>query len=237
MAVRQGSVGPQSQQGLSIVELLVGIAVGLIVVAGASMLIATQLADNRRLLVETQVQQDLRAAADIITHELRRSGSTVATESFVWSSVNTGATTNPYASINPDSGVSSGIAYNYTRTTAATSPSGFRLSAGKLQTRLPGAVGWQDLTDSRTVTVTAFTVTVRGADEPTPAPPAPQRLPCPKLCSDGTMSCWPVLRVRELQIDIVGQAAADAAVQRSIRSVVRLRSDEVRSDPGGLCPA
>ena len=51
---------------------MVGVAVGLFVVAAASMLVATQLSDNRRLTLETQVQQDLRAAADIITRELRR---------------------------------------------------------------------------------------------------------------------------------------------------------------------
>ena len=53
-----------AQRGLSIVEMMVGIAVGLIVVAAATLMVAGQLADNRRLLLETQVQQDLRASAD-----------------------------------------------------------------------------------------------------------------------------------------------------------------------------
>ena len=37
-------------------------------------MVATQLSDNRRLLIETQVQQDLRASMDIITRQLRRDG-------------------------------------------------------------------------------------------------------------------------------------------------------------------
>ena len=53
---------------------MVGVAIGLFVVAAASMLVVTQLSDNRRLTLETQVQQDLRATADIITRELRRAG-------------------------------------------------------------------------------------------------------------------------------------------------------------------
>ncbi|MBL0296208.1 MAG: hypothetical protein IPQ21_03185 [Betaproteobacteria bacterium] len=53
---------------------MVGITVGLFIVAAAAMLVTTQLGDNRRLLLETQVQQDLRATADIITRELRRAG-------------------------------------------------------------------------------------------------------------------------------------------------------------------
>ena len=63
-----------SQRGLSIVELMVGIAIGLIIVAAASLLMSGQLNENRRLLAETQLQQDLRAASDIITRELRRIG-------------------------------------------------------------------------------------------------------------------------------------------------------------------
>lgn len=59
--------GGARQRGLSLVELMVGITVGLFVVAAAATLVANQLSDNRRLLLETQVQQDLRATMDIIT--------------------------------------------------------------------------------------------------------------------------------------------------------------------------
>jgi len=60
--------------GLSIVELLVGIAIGLFILAGATLVTSTQLSNNRLLLLETQIQQDLRSTADLITRELRRSG-------------------------------------------------------------------------------------------------------------------------------------------------------------------
>ena len=72
------------QRGLSIVELMVGMAIGLFVVAAASMLVVTQLSDNRRLTLETQVQQDLRATADIITRELRRAGHWGKARDGVW---------------------------------------------------------------------------------------------------------------------------------------------------------
>ena len=71
-------------RGLSLVELMVGITIGLIVVAGATLLTATQLSDNRRLLLETQVQQDLRAAADIIAREVRRGGYNAFAHSLTW---------------------------------------------------------------------------------------------------------------------------------------------------------
>ncbi len=63
---------------------MVGIAVGLFIVAGATMVVTTQLGDNRRLLLETQLQQDLRATADIITRELRRAGAEGSATSHVW---------------------------------------------------------------------------------------------------------------------------------------------------------
>jgi type IV pilus assembly protein PilW len=62
------------QFGLSIVELLIGIAVGLFVLAGATMVVSNQIADNKRLLLETQVQQDMRTAMDVIVRDVRRSG-------------------------------------------------------------------------------------------------------------------------------------------------------------------
>ncbi len=61
-------------RGLSLVELMVGITVGLFVVAAASVTMTGQLSENRQLMLDTQLQQDLRAAADIVTRELRRIG-------------------------------------------------------------------------------------------------------------------------------------------------------------------
>ena len=74
------------QAGLSIVELMVGVAIGLVIVAAAALLMTGQLVENRRLLVETQLQQDLRGAADIITRELRRAGTGQDTEALdtIW---------------------------------------------------------------------------------------------------------------------------------------------------------
>jgi len=73
-----------TQGGLSMVELMVGVAVGLFVVAGATVAVSNQLGDNRRLMLETQIQQDLRATADLIAKDLRRAGYWGAAEAGVW---------------------------------------------------------------------------------------------------------------------------------------------------------
>ena len=70
-------------RGLSLIELMVGIAVGLFIVAAATVLVSGQLGENRRLMLDTQLQQDLRATADIITRELRRANANSPSENFI----------------------------------------------------------------------------------------------------------------------------------------------------------
>ena len=70
--IRRQRFNTKNQFGYSLVELMVGITIGLFIVAATSLMISTQLSGNRRMLLETQLNQDLRATADIITRELRR---------------------------------------------------------------------------------------------------------------------------------------------------------------------
>lgn len=223
---RRGIVG---QQGLSLVELMVGLAVGLLVVAGATMVSATQISDTRRLLLETQLQQDLRAAGDIITRELRRSGSSAYGNQ---SLANVWNTSSPAYAVNTaDIAISGGtqVNYQYRRTSGASlNPFGFRLSSGVIEYNLDGT-SWQALTDAKVLRVTNFTVTRTDG-------PAVQ-LPCPKECSGGGTACFPTWQVRELTVVIDGQAVADASVQRSIRTAARVRNDVLAtSGLAQVCP-
>ena len=72
MLNKGGTRGRQS--GLSLVELLVGAAIGLFLVGGATKLFIDTLDDSRRLIIETRVNQDLRAASDLVARDLRRAG-------------------------------------------------------------------------------------------------------------------------------------------------------------------
>jgi type II secretory pathway component PulJ len=226
----------KAQLGLSLVELMVGIAVGLFVVAAAAMLVSSHLNDNRRLLLETQVQQDLRAAADIIARELRRAGHWQTAEKSVWTpdvalqlspdwTPNTALQLSLNGNLAPSAGEATQVNFAYTRSNGDSGPFGFKRDVAVLKTLL-GEGGWQELTDSRMLRITGFTVTP--IDETLP-------LSCPKLCDDLTEACWPTLTVRKLVVDITGEAVSDPAVKRSLRSVVRLRNDWV--DPTKACPA
>jgi type II secretory pathway component PulJ len=256
----------RQQSGLSIVELMVGIAIGLIVVAGATVVVSTQLAENRRLLLETQLQQDLRATADIVTRELRRAGALpeVSTSPYaavaalvpqtIWPDgpLITGGSSRPNCFARdfqlPSSGAAVLFDYASSEGTYQPGPLGFRLVNGTLETRLPApggtvcpnlsvpTTGWQPLTDPNVMVVNTFTITMS-----TPPTAATIRIPCPTLCpGTNDTSCWPKYSVRELLVNIEAEARRDPAVKRAITTRVRVRADLVEfNNPTAnrVCPA
>ncbi len=225
------AVGYRRQRGLSLVELMVGITVGLIVVAAASLLLSTQLVENRRLVAEAQVQQDLRATADIIARELRRSGALgpdVEVSRRVWSPGSAGeplpnwqaATLSPAAS----SAGATTVRFDYIPlddgVTGPTGGFGYRLDTarGVIETNLV-AGGWQDLTDPASVEIIEFSVDRLGDT----AIRIPCTKPCPPPASDS--SCWPTVNVRELEVRITARSRTLPEVERTHTSRVRLRND------------
>lgn len=223
------------QLGLSLVELMVGITVGLFIVAGTVMLATSQLSENRRVLLETQVQQDLRATADIIARDLRRAGrqsdETALRNVAQWSQPFP-PTQNLLAAIDINA-VGDDVRYRYLQPTGVTQ-AGFQFDAASGRIRmLVGPAAWQDLTDPNALEITDFRV------QQFNGPVAAVRLPCPRLCSDGTENCWPTLQVRELLITIAGRARSDPSVQHVVSTGVRLRNDVLSFNGGagaGVCP-
>lgn len=243
----------QRQAGLSLVELMVGITVGLIVVAATSLMFSGQLAESRRLIAEAQVQQDMRASVDIIARELRRSGALgpdIDLQARVWAldSAAEPAPNRPSSVLNVQSGgalagTDDEVIFAYFPAGEPTRISdgfGFRLAPerGTIQTRhvAGGATGgnWQDLTDPATMRVTEFAVT-RVADSVTV-------IPCTKPCPSGDTSCWPSVNQRTLEIRVTAVHPAFPQMQRTHESRVRLRNDHFRffsvSGPllGQVCP-
>ncbi|CAN5561055.1 hypothetical protein BH09PSE5_BH09PSE5_10710 [soil metagenome] len=60
--------------GFSLVEVMVAMAIGLFLVAGAFGLFANHLDVNRRLLLGARVQQDLQTVTELVARDLRRTG-------------------------------------------------------------------------------------------------------------------------------------------------------------------
>jgi type IV pilus assembly protein PilW len=237
------------QAGLSIIELMVGVTIGLLIVAAASLLVSAQLLENRKLMVETQMQQDLRAAADIVTRDLRRAGAWgAASYASVWASDGPNDSCNRFGKLSQ--ATPQDVTYRYFRGSGQDGPLGFRLLNGVVQYSLQKAAGaasggttcapvytavnWQDLTDKNIQTITDFSIT------PSLGPAV--QLPCPKLCSNNTKDCWPTVQVRQLTVSITGQSTTDSKVKRTLTSTVRLRNDWVQinnalASPTQSCPA
>ena len=231
MNTRSTTTLGHAQHGLSLVELMVGIAVGLFVVAAATTLMANQLTDTRKLLVETQIQQDLRAGMDIITRQLRRAGGVDMSTGQAGLATPTGAggarVPESFANLTPAAAPSGGVQFAYERNAGDFGPYGFKLEATAIES-LTGLI-WNELTDKNVMKVTGFTVT--------PVLVASTKLPCPNPCADGTAACWPELVVRDYSVTISAEARNDATVRRSMSSKVRLRNDWVRfNGPGALSP-
>lgn len=209
-------------RGLSMIELMVGITIGLFVMVGLSKMMVDHLLNNRTLLIETRVNQDLRAAADFIARDLRRDGYWQNAQKGVWYKGGaTAPTINPYAaSASAPSATSAAYAYNKDADDAlATSEQfGVELNAGALRYKVGNA--WQQITDPNTTTITAFNVALTSQtaiDLTTFCVPA--------LCSS-TLGC-PQQLVRSFAITITAQAAGNSAVTRSIRENVRIRNDRI----------
>ena len=238
-------------RGLSIVELMVGITISLFILAGATLVLTTQLDNNRRLLLEAQLQQDLRTAADMISRDVRRAGYWGRSYCNVWPGALDLANCpagNPYNTMTPavapaPAGTTQLV---YDRSTDAEgggdfnrddglvdaevgSPRervGFRWNAANETIDYLVGDNWQALTDQAVLRVTEFNMTINTQVLP---------VPCAAVgCqAQGPLCGGPVtVRSRDLTFTIVAQAVHDAGVQRSLRENVRLRN----SVPVEQCP-
>jgi type IV pilus assembly protein PilW len=92
---------------------------------------------------------------------------------------------------------------------------GFRLNGTVIESQL-GRGNWQALTDPAVMRVTGFAVAPRLQEVV---------LECALACSVGATICPPRQQMRSYQVEIQAEAVHDNRVQRSIRTLVRVRND------------
>lgn len=245
--LRRAAVRPSG--GFTLVELLVGLALGWMLLAAAGIWLAAQVQAQRRIVADARIDQDLRAAADLLARELRRAGhwgaaARVAEPRAAGSAV----PRNPYADVFPaepgevraaDAGA---IGYAYTRDdveddlVAPRERFGFRLNPAThaLEMRQSGMATapdardrWQQVTDPAVVKVTSLDVSLRH-----------RRISlldqcAATTCGPGDTDCPPQVTTREYLIHLQGARPDRAQRPRHLETVVRLRNDDVR----GRCPA
>ena len=228
----------RAQRGLGLVEMMVGLALGLFIVGGALAMFSNLTNDNRLLLQEARVVQDLRATADLIARDLRRAGYWGNATSGVWSTGSAGAppksnygfmAATPCASATLDQKsttmASSALCWSISGDTNNVVGSderyGFELDAGVIYAVVGGA-SRQALSDPKSITITNLVIT-----------PSSQVLPVSDFCSKTCTTNCPEVVVREFEVLIKGHLPSNTSASRFQRSNVRVRNDYV----GGACPA
>lgn len=230
------------QRGLSLVELLVGVALGLFIVAGAVTLAVSHLRDARRQVLESKVNQELRAAADLIARDIRRAGYWHNATKGVWQGAGSTAMTSNYS---PVTASSDSLVFSYARddNDALDGNEQFRIervvdsASGRGVLRFNNGSGLQPITDVNTVNITSFDPddSMGMADT--------ERLCLVKYCPNSTVTTcpagaantYPALHVRTYTIRIAAESAVDSNVKREIVETVRLRNDLLVNVNG--CPA
>lgn len=212
---------PVRQRGMSLVELLVGVAIGLFVVAGATTLFVSYLSSNRTLLQETRVNQDLRAAADLIARDLRRAGYWQEAQLGVWYKNGPIATTpNPYSTVAAPGAVDATYVYSKNADLIVQDNESFefRLVNGAIETKVGTA--FQQLTDPGATVIDALQVSLLSQ---TPIALASY---CPGSACSATSGC-PFQTIRNFEIVIRGHARGQDAISRTIREEIRIRNDQI----------
>jgi prepilin peptidase dependent protein B len=222
--------GRASARGLSLLELMVGLAVGLFIVATALVVLTAHLRENRSLLLEARLMQDLRTTVELMSRQLRRAGHWGAPEAAMWQA-NAPVQANPYAALTVAGATADAVQFHASRDRLenhhidSNETTGFRLQKGVIAMRL-GDGGWQTLTDPAVLKVLDFQLRTEVQEQPLPDL-------CHRPCPTPSSTCPPRLEVRSLRIKVQGQAASDEQIKRSLQTQIRLRNDVVR----GQCPA
>jgi type IV pilus assembly protein PilW len=224
---------PAGERGVLIVEMLVGVAVGTLVVAAALAAWAIQARTSSALVAQSRLTHELRTATALVANDLRRVGYWGASEVSVAVSggspptgtVSAATPTNPYSAISSIAAPTPGITFGYSRDAVenhvldAQERFGFRLRDGVLEMRL-GTAPWQAMTDRNTLAIEAFTLT-----------PVETRIDlggsCTRACPAASSTCPPRQIVRSLQVRLAARGVAQATTVRSASTQVRLRNDVV----------
>lgn len=229
-------------RGITIVELLIGVAIGLFILIGVSELFVRNITNSRRILVEARINQDLRAAMDLITRDLRRAAYWGDALEGVKATGSTSATkVNPYNVVTP-SGTTQ-ISYAYSRDATennvlntSTEQFGFRLDTTNHAIQMYVGDAWQTITNTDILSIPNGGFTITPVETSVDI-----RAACAKTCVDtvlppsvptATENC-PRIQVRTYNVVLTGNSKSDAAVSRTLRSQVRVRNDAL----AGTCPA
>lgn len=215
---------PRHGRGFTLVELMLGMAIGLAVVVLALGLLGVQLHDTRRQLVDLRLTHDLQTIAELISRDLARAGHGMPAAAAAASSPD------PVIALPPDG---SSVSFDYAATAgpqATASRFGYRLRRGVIEMAF-GDGNWQALSDASSMRVTRLEFV-----------PDSRRVDLQEFCSrrcdaaSGAGACPYQLQRRVrilLQAQAITVSGVDSGAPREAEIDARVRNDAVV----GGCPA
>lgn len=186
------------QKGMTLIELMIALILALIVTATILTIFVSNVKSSAENIQMIQLNQELRAAMNFMSDELKRHGYSSNSTSAAMNTLNTAT--------------AGCVIYGYTASGAVTTVRGFRLDGGDLEWcsdnasgcadgNCPGA-GWQAITTSGTTTISTFTV-----DDTNTAP-------------SGSVT------VERLDLSLTGQRQLNpGTATRTIQETVRIRNE------------
>lgn len=257
--------GPGKQRGVSLIEIVVGLAIGFFILAGTVTVYIDSVRSTSDNLRMTHLDQQLRTAVSVMAKDLRRAGAVAAIDEATGAVDNDLLVLNPFSTItlagNCSGGVCDCILYSYDLdkdglvdlgsggcggTCAAGFDDngeqerfGFRLDNGAIQMRTGGST--YSCTQDSWTAITDDALEVTGLRfELDPAETALVEVADMDgnagVCGSGD-AC---LERRQINIEIDGRLTSDAAVGQSIRQEVKVRNDrfycDYPSNSASLCP-
>lgn len=211
-----------TQKGVTLIELLIGMVVGLIVLSGVIYVFITSVSSSRDILNSSRLNQDLSAIMSIISGDLRRAGHWIETASNASS---------PFTDIGMDIHVVSSSCVLYSYDTDADGDvdgsdySGLRLSSGAVWIRTSGtsmtdcsAGSWERLSDQNFMTIDVANSSF--VDSSKCLINGAASTACPS--ATGTDE---VAQVREIQITLSANVNSDNDWQKTVQESVKIRND------------
>ncbi|WP_273431459.1 prepilin-type N-terminal cleavage/methylation domain-containing protein [Chitinibacter tainanensis] len=228
-----------SQRGVSLIEILIAIAIGMFLLLGLSSFLVNNIQTQGSNLKTNTLNQDIRQIASLISKDIRRAGYSGSTATNSFNNIRnctSDSDTLPCTNSDPSTTTNHCILYTYDRNKSGGTPEsnefgGFRLNNGTIQMRTGGDTlnscipdtnnTWVDTTD-RNIEITdlRFCYISNATNSNTNASQLPPAT-CNALPSTG--------RVNHIAVYIEGRLRSDNSVSTRNIEVIRLYNSPVRA--------
>lgn len=234
------------QKGFSLVELMVGMVIGLIIVGAAGTVYVNAVRSGSDTLRSAKLNMELRGAMEIMVAEIRRAGhfnmASPATNLFTQAATNLSSPSADCILFSYDAGVGNGAIdtsdfFGFKKANSAIS---MRFGGTAPSTSAGCSVGtdsWEPITDPNSVIIDTltFAITYQCLNAQTGLNSAVQ--PCSAgnsvytTATTGVPSKSDLVEIRDVTISLVGRHKDDPLTTMSLSQSVRVRNDRIQTVP------